>query len=543
MSPLGELNKMHSGIKFVRTRMLAAAAALLALAPISSAAQAKASGSNPPEPSLIDFAAGYSYIHPFGNFHTFPFQYNQPGVVASVAGYFNHTLGVQVEGGIFLPNGNTSFATAQIGPIVRMQKGRFVPWAHALGGTSRVTIGSQHGVFGYGATAGGGIDFIVPGFGEHIAIRPIQADYTWSRDNYGTAAPFGGISTVSSYRLTAGTILRFDSPKAHPAVQMGCTAQPVDVFPGDPLTVTAAPANLNPKKPDTYNWTTSGGQISGTQGTASITTAGLAAGDYTVTGHVSNGGKANQQAECTASFRVHAFEPPVLSLAVNPASVLSGQPVAITAAGRSPQNRPLTYTYSTTGGQIDGSGATATLSTAAVPPGTVTITGVVVDDLGQKATATTVVAITEPPPPPAPAPKGQPLCTVSFDRDKKRPARVDNEAKGCLDDIALLLNRDSNSRLVLVGHHDATEQGELAAERALNVEQYLLDEKGIDPTRMEVRIGDGFNRSVESVLLPPGASFDPAGTATFDTSAIPRHGQPYGSSQTPAAKKIRKPAN
>lgn len=533
---------MHSGTKFVRTCLLAAAAALLILTPLSGAAQAKASGSNPPEPSLLDFTAGYGYIHPFNSsIHGITYQPVYPGVVASIAGYFNHSLGVQVEGGIFIHGPNDSFATAQIGPIYRIQKGRFVPWAHALAGTSRVGGGGQGGVFGFGATAGGGLDFIVPGFGEHIGLRLFQADYTWSRDNYGTTPPYGGVVLVNTYRLNAGTILRFDSPKSHPPVQLGCTAQPVDVFPGDPLTVTAAPANLNPKKPESYTWTASGGQISGTQGTASVTTAGLAAGDYTVTGHVSNGSKANQQAECTASFRVHAFEPPVLALAVNPASVLSGQPVTITATGHSPQNRPLTYTYSTTGGQIDGASATATLSTAAVPPGTVTVTGMVVDDLGQKATATAVVAITEPPPPPAPAPKGQPLCTVSFDRDKKRPARVDNEAKGCLDDIALLLNRDSNSRLVVVGHHDTTEPGELAAERALNVEQYLLDEKGIDPTRMEVRIGDGFSRSVESVLLPPGANFDPAGTATFDTSAIPRHGQPYGSSQTPA-KKIRKPA-
>ena len=535
---------MHFGIQAARNHLLAAAtAALLALTPSFSAAQASPSGSNPPEPSLLDFAAGYSYIHPFDSkIGGISYQPVYPGVVASIAGYFNHSLGIQVEGGIFIHGPNDSFATAQIGPIFRMQKGRFVPWVHALGGTSRVGGGGQHGVFGFGATAGGGIDFIVPGFGEHLAIRPIQADYTWSRDNYGTTPPFGGVVDVNTYRLTAGTILRFDSPKAHPGVQLGCSAQPVDVFPGDPLTVTAAPANLNPKKPETYTWASSGGQIAGTQGTASVTTAGLAAGDYTVTGHVSNGSRANQQAECTASFRVHAFEPPLLAIAVNPASVVSGDPVTITATGRSPQNRPLNYTYTATAGQVSGSGATATLSTAAVPPGTITVTGEVVDDLGQKATATATVAITAPPPPP-PVAQSQKLCTADFDRDKKRPARVDNEAKGCLDDIALLLNRDSNSKLVLVGHHDTAEPAETAAERALNVEQYLLDEKGIDPARMEVRIGDGFSRSVDSILLPPGASFDPAGTATFDTGAIPRHGQPYGSPQTPVAKKIRKPAN
>jgi outer membrane protein OmpA-like peptidoglycan-associated protein len=534
---------MRSGTKSVWSYLLAAAAVTLAAAPASCIAQAKASGSAPPEPSLLDFAAGYSYNHPFNSsIGGGTYQPVYPGVVASIAGYFNHAVGLQVEGGIFIDGPNDTFATVQIGPIVRMQKGRFVPWAHALGGTSRVGGRGQQGVFGFGATAGGGIDFIVPGFGEHLAIRPIQADYTWSRDNYGTTPPYGGTVDVNTYRLTAGTVLRFNSPKEHPAVQLGCAAQPVDVFPGDPLTVTASPSNLNPKKPETYTWVTSGGQIAGSQGTASVSTAGLAPGDYTVTGHVANGSKVNQQAECIAGFRVHAFEPPVLALIVTPNSVLSGQPITVTATGRSPQNRPLTYTFGTTAGQISGSGATATLSTAAAAPGTVTVTGQVVDDLGQKATATATVIITTPPPPP-PVAVSQNLCGVGFDRDKKRPERVDNEGKGCLDDIALLLNHDSASRLVIVGHHEPTESAQAAAERALNVKQYFIDEKGIDTARIEVRIGDGFSRSVNNVLLPPGASFDPAGTATFDTQAIPRHGQPYGSPQQPTSKKIRKPAN
>ena len=142
-------------------------------------------------------------------------------------------------------------------------------------------------------------------------------------------------------------------------------------------------------------------------------------------------------------------------------------------------------------------------------PGTVTVTCNVVDDLGKQATATTSVGITTPPPPPVPpAPSTRSLCAVSFDRDRKRPVRVDNEAKGCLDDIALTLNRESSARLVIVGHHAEDEQPDAAAQRALNVEQYLIDEKGIDPSRIELRTGGTTGRSVDNILVPAGATFD-----------------------------------
>ena len=50
------------------------------------------------------------------------------------------------------------------------------------------------------------------------------------------------------------------------------------------------------------------------------------------------------------------------------------------------------------------------------------------------------------------------LCAVSFERDAKRPTRVDNEAKACLDDVALALQRSSDAKLALVGNEDAKEQ-------------------------------------------------------------------------------------
>jgi outer membrane protein OmpA-like peptidoglycan-associated protein len=216
---------------------------------------------------------------------------------------------------------------------------------------------------------------------------------------------------------------------------------------------------------------------------------------------------------------------------------MPGDSSTITSIASSPQNRPLTYSYSASSGQIAGSTATVTLSTTGVAPGTVNVTCNVVDDLGKQASANTSVTISTPPAPVAPSTSN--LCSVAFDRDKKRPVRVDNEAKACLDDIALTLNRESSAKLVIIGRRSADETPEAAAQRTLNVEQYLTQEKGIDPSRIELRTGGDSGRSVDNVLVPTGATFAPADTTVVDPSTVKRQGQPYGMPKT----KAHKPAN
>jgi len=56
--------------------------------------------------------------------------------------------------------------------------------------------------------------------------------------------------------------------------------------------------------------------------------------------------KPGQSAEASASYTVKPFEPPTVSIAANPSTIKPGENSAITANGLSPQNRPLTYSYS-----------------------------------------------------------------------------------------------------------------------------------------------------------------------------------------------------
>ncbi len=248
--------------------------------------------------------------------------------------------------------------------------------------------------------------------------------------------------------------------------------------------------------------------MTGTSSTGSIDTKGVSAGAYTLKGHVSEGDKARENADCTAPFVVKAFEPPTVSCSASPVTVVSGDPSTITAIGSSPQNRPLTYAYHSDTGAMSGSGTTAVLSTSGVAPGPVAVTCNVEDDKGQTASATTSVTVTAPAV--APKPSTSDLCTIHFDRDLSRPVRVDNEAKACLDEVALSLQRNSDAKLALIGNAASNEKAgkKLATARAANTKAYLVGEKGIDSSRIAVYTGSQDGKTVSTTLIPAGATLD-----------------------------------
>jgi hypothetical protein len=497
--------------------------------------------------SRVDIYAGYGYFHPF-NSGVDGFQYqsvSNPNVTSSVSVFFNHYFGVQMEGGYFASRdehakyvptctGDTCSQlvyTAEAGPIFRLPLGPFVPFIHLLGGGERTNgPAAQSLMWGWGVTGGAGLDYVLPLFNHRFAIRPIQADFQYSQVVYGPlqlpAGIQGGFGEIDNLKLSAGLVARFGDVEPPYPVMLGCGAQPPSVYPGDPVKVEANALHLNLKKTPVYSWAANGGKVMASGPEATIDTTGLAPGDYAVTGHVEEGSKARQQASCAAPFTVKAFEPPTLTCSANPSTAISGTEIEISTVGSSPQNRPLTYSYTTTAGVINSSGPTAKLSTAGLSPSTITVTCNDVDDLGQTANATTDVIITAPPAPVVP--QTQQLCSLSFDRDQRRPVRVDNEAKGCLDDIALTLNQQADARLVIVGNSAPAEKPEAAAERTLNARQYLTQEKGIDPSRIELRTGEPSGKTVTNTLVPAGAVFKDPNTHIFDEKTVVRHGQAYG---------------
>ena len=277
------------------------------------------------------------------------------------------------------------------------------------------------------------------------------------------------------------------------------------------MAVSGTALNLDPAKTAVYTWSVDGGTVTGTSSTASIDTKGTAPGTYTVKGHVSEGDRPGENADCTAPYVVKAFELPTVSCTADPSIVISGNSSTITATGMSPQNRPLTYSYSSTSGSVSGTGSTATLITSGVPPGAITVTCNVVDDKGQTASGTTSVTVAVPVA--APKPLTSDLCPVHFDRYARRPARVDNQGKACLDEVALNLQRNSDANLALVGNAAGGEKDgrKLAAQRASNTKAYLVGEKGIDSSRIAVYTGTQDGKVVSTTLIPAGATFDATG--------------------------------
>lgn len=498
-----------------------------------STSSSSAAPSEPPI-SRIDLFMGYSYIAPKGHVQTAQpngttftgnFDSVNTGAILSGAYYFNKYVGAQVEAGFHPQSENDGGYTWQGGIIFRFPVAGMTPFVHGLAGAAKwqgpdnPPYTTLRSTVGPALTAGGGLDYNLPWFDHRLGLRLFQADYEYFHINYGPEAVYGGRANPNSARLSTGLVLHFGSIIPPPPVQYACSANPSAVYPGEPVTVTGTASNLNPKKTASYSWSGQGVTVSGTSTTATIDTASLQPGSYTVTGHVTEGTKPGESADCTAQFTVKPYEPPTVSCVENPQTVNPGESSTLTATGVSPQNRPLTYSYTASAGTISGSGSTATLSTTGAPTGIITVTATVADDKGHTASCTTTVDVRAPEKPPTP--QTQKLCNIMFDHDTKRPARVDNDAKGCLDDVALNAQRSADASLVVVGN-SAGGNAQLAAQRAVNTKAYLVTEKGIDASRISVRTDGTNTNEVDNYLVPAGANFDNdvPGTTAVDESTV-----------------------
>ncbi len=517
---------------------LALAACAVSLGVASLGAQTAPSAAAPlgPNPSRIDVFTGFSYFGAHGQLKPAGIQYSSinEGAIVSGAYFFNKYVGGEVNFVAHPDGNNDGLYTASAGPIFRAPMQGFTLFAHGLAGGAKLAGPNSEGPlvyhepyqWGVGLTAGGGMDYDLPFFNNRFSLRLFQADYRYIHADFGpysgvpTGGVLGGRANLSGVDLSTGIVTHFGHIIPPPPVTYACAVAPATIFPGDPLTVTGTALNLDPKKTATYTWSSDGGTVTGTSSVGNIDTKTLSAGTYTVKGHVSEGNKPGQMADCSAQFTVRAFEPPTVGCSANPSSVNPGDSAAITASGVSPQNRPLTYSYSSTAGSISGSTSTATLTTTGVAPGTITVTCNAVDDKGQTASQMTTVTVIAPPAPVKIT--TQSLCSVSFDRDSKRPTRVDNEAKACLDDVALNLQRTPDAKLALVGNAASTEKKPLveAAERAVNTKAYLVTDKGIDGSRISVYTGSQDAKTVATTLIPAGATLDSTGITSVDESAV-----------------------
>jgi hypothetical protein len=563
-SLIAEEKRMHSHVLKCLSRVFALA--VLASVPVAVIAQdapkpAPKSTNSSESPSRWDIFAGYSYLAPKGTVQvlqsdgvtTLPetFKSMNYGIIGSGAYFFNKYVGAQVEtaGHDLMTNSSSSNGGAYTlagGLIARFPTMDITPFIHGLVGAARMG-GPEHERYKWGPalTAGGGMDYETPLFNHHLAIRLFQADYEYIHEDWGPG-PLGGRGNFKSARLSAGIVIHAGSIAPPPQLTVACSVNPASVFPGEPVTVTATAGSQEPKLNLIYSISGDGISAPSNAATATVNTTDLSPGQHTVKCDAKEGKSGKEgvkpwqtATQATATFTVKEFEPPTIACSVSPTTIKPGDTATITATATSPQNRPLTYTYSASAGSVNGTGASATYSSTGAPTGEVSLTCNVSDDKGHTASANTNLTILAPPPPPQP--HVQTLCSINFTTDKRRPTRVDNEAKACLDQVALSLQNQTDAKAVVVGESSAKEKATLAreqklaarrrhakqpidpaAQRAVNTKDYLVKEKGIDPSRVSAATSSTDGQTVEDYLVPAGADFnkDVPGTTPVDESTV-----------------------
>jgi len=399
-----------------------AAVAILAMAPVALFAQvapATRGRAHVDTVSKWDIFVGYSYLSPHAGVVTRtdrtpnlsgtydPVNFGQ---IFSASYFANRYVGVQAEVGVHewgiqnsnppgaygTQSNNDGFTTLAGGLVMRYPTATFTPFAHVNAGGALVD-GPVENPFTWGPSVavGGGLDYRLS---NHVSLRIIQADYEFMHVNFGATS--GGTVGINSARLSAGLVFHTLTVVRPEKVELACSASPVTVFPGDPVTVTATASGLNPKLNAVYMFSGSGVSSAGT--TATVATGSLPPGSYTVQCGVKEGKEGKEglkpweTASATAVFTVKAFEPPTIKCTANPETIKPGDTSTITATGISPQNRPLTYSYMASIGTVEGNGTNVTFNSTGAPTGTADITCNVADDKGHTATANTSVTITIP---------------------------------------------------------------------------------------------------------------------------------------------------
>jgi outer membrane protein OmpA-like peptidoglycan-associated protein len=469
-----------------------------------------------------ELAVVYEYINfmpgdPFDHF-------NNHGAAGSFAVNANRWLGLTVEVGgttfrrnLFPLTGNSTAVegvqnTFLAGPRLNLRKfDRFVPFAEFLVGAAHADVETNGvgGQYSFALAAGGGVDIVL---WKNIAWRFAQFDYLMT--NFSGPA-LGPDARQNNFRAASGIVVRWGFPNPPPPPNQNpvaaCAANPASVYAGSGDSVAIHVTASDPDNDNlTYSYTATGGAVEGTGPDGRWTSTGLSAGSYTVNAKVDDG--RGGSATCSTDVRVEPKpnQPPTISCSTDRSPIQPGERTGITSTASDPDNDPLTYSYSATGGQVTGTGPKAEFDSTGLQAGSYTVKCSVSDGKGGTADASTNVDVQQPPPPPQATKVGD--CSYG----KPGSSRVDNVCKRVLDDVALRLKNDPNAKLVITGYADSHEPraAKLADTRA-DLSRKYLGEKGIDASRVTTRTGTASkekgaekdNRRVDFVFVPEGATY------------------------------------
>jgi len=438
------------------------------------------------------------------------------GIKADFMGYTQGSgLRNQLEKHGFVGAANGNMFTYMFGPQIKKHTGMFQPFGEALFGAAHTnayaTILTEEGKILQGSgnnnafamAFGGGIDLAVS---KHVAIRPVEVDYLLTRFSANHVANY--TANQNNFRYFGGLEFMFGGAPPVP-VTASCSASPAEVWSGDPVTVTTTGANFNPKHTLTYAWSGNAGKLSNANAEkATIDTTGLAPGSYSANATITDAKeKRNNSATCAANFTIKQPQPPMVSCSANPTTIAIGEPATVTMTASDPQGWPMTYSWTNAGGTLSGSGTSVTVTATNADAGnTITVTGTASDaraNLSASCTASVnVPAVVK--------------CTMiedwgecTFEKNPKKPWRVDNDCKDTLDKLSLRLQQMPNGKLDIVGYTDESESVDvqtLGAQRSVNVKYYLVTDgpNKADASRVTPRQGGAKGKASHFYFVPEG---------------------------------------
>jgi outer membrane protein OmpA-like peptidoglycan-associated protein len=518
----------------ISSSVLGRAVAFLAMVVLALSASGLAQSNEDLGPTKLDLFAGYSYMEPGGQIGGVNLKSMPAGWAVAPTWNFNRTFGLTFDASGHYGD-NADVGTIMVGPKLTLHMGRVAPFGEFLLGLHRLSPSGLSDNNAFGLMAGGGFDVRVA---RHLSLRLLQADYVFGK--HSDAYPLPNTSNLNGARVQGGLVFHFgvNPPGAPPSAS--CSAQPSEVMQGEPVRVTATPSNFDPKHTLSYAWSTTGGKVAGDAATANVDTTGVAPGSYTASAKITDSKSSKNTASCSANFSVkeQPKNAPQISCSANPATVTAGSPSTVTCTCTSPDNRKVSISnWVASAGKVSGTEGSATLDTAGLQAGPVSVSATCGDDRGLTATGNANVNVEVP----AAAPEASKLNEIDF---KKNSAHVDNKAKAALDDVALRLKSDPEAKAVIVGEYAPGEKvgKKLAAQRAVNAKSYLTQGEagqGIDATRIDVRTGNGGEMKDENWIVPAGATFKSEGTEPVDEKKV-KPNQSFGTSHGAAPAKAKK---
>lgn len=479
-------------------------------------------------PPKYDVFAGYQWLHPgatlakpFGDF-TNPTDYKLPDMSTGFGAAFTYNVdrhwGAEFDVGHSWGNSNFE-TTIAAGPRFMLRTEGSNYFLHALLSYNRLSVnGLGRDRNSVGAIVGGGWD--LP-FTKNFAWRVFGADYVFGRPNYSDLVPpeFPNLRrpTLNGARLRTGVVFSWGgAPPVTPTAT--CSVQPTEVMVGEPLTATVTPSNFSPKHTVNYAWSGNGGQVTGKETSATIDTNNVAPGNYSVSAHVTDPkAKSNNEASCTANYTVKPLppkNPPTMSISATPTELTPGGTVSLSANCTSPDGMPVSVAnWTSTAGTVSGTGDSAHLNTAGLPPGPVTVTATCTDSRNLTGQASTQVTIQNPPPPPVDRALEARLALHSVYFPTGQPTTKDPNAGLLPSQQKILLNLATDfkkylqakpdARITLEGHADhrgsAAFNQVLTERRVARVKSFLV-EQGVPESAIDTKgLGKEHNLTTDDV--------------------------------------------